>query len=101
MRKTTAEWTEVLNRAGIPSGPIYRMDQVFADPQVKHLGVAAEVESRRLGKFRIINQPVKLSRTPAKLVTATPERGEHTDEVLREAGYDDAAIADLRKNGTI
>ena len=101
VRKTTAEWTEILNRAGIPSGPIYSMDQVFADPQVKHLGVAAEVQSKRLGKFKIINQPVKLSRTPAKLVTATPERGEHTDEVLREAGYDDAAIADLRKNGII
>ena len=101
VRKKTAEWTEILNRAGIPSGPIYRMDQVFADPQVRHLGVAAEVESRRLGKFKIINQPVKLSRTPAKLVTATPERGEHTDEVLREAGYDDAAIASLRKNAII
>jgi len=98
VRKTTAEWTEILNRAGIPSGPIYRMDQVFADPQVKHLGVAAEVESPKLGKFKIINQP---SRTPAKLVTATPERGEHTNEVLREAGYDDAAIADLRRNGII
>jgi crotonobetainyl-CoA:carnitine CoA-transferase CaiB-like acyl-CoA transferase len=100
-RKPTTEWVEILNRAGVPCGPIYTMDQVFADPQVKHLGVAAEVESPRLGKFRIINQPVKLSRTPAKLVRATPERGEHTDEVLREAGFDDAAIADLRKNGII
>jgi len=101
LRKSTAEWTEILNRAGIPSGPIYSMDQVFADPQVKHLGVAAEVESPKLGRFKIINQPVKLSRTPAKLVTATPERGAHTDEILREAGYDAAAIADLRKNGII
>jgi crotonobetainyl-CoA:carnitine CoA-transferase CaiB-like acyl-CoA transferase len=101
VRKTTAEWTEILNRAGIPSGPIYRMDQVFADPQVKHLGVAAEVESPKLGKYKIISQPVKLSRTPAKLVTATPERGAHTDEVLREAGFDDAAIADLRKHGIV
>ena len=61
----------------------------------------AKTESPKLGKFKIINQPVKLSRTPAKLVTATPERGEHTNEVLREAGYDDAAIADLRRNGII
>jgi formyl-CoA transferase len=99
--KTSAEWVEILNRAGVPCGPIYRMDQVFADPQVKHLGVAAEVESPKLGKYRIINQPVKLSRTPAKLVTATPERGAHTDEVLREAGYDDAAIANLRKEGIV
>ena len=101
VRKTTAEWVEILNRAGIPSGPIYTMDQVFADPQVKHLGVAAEVEHPKLGRYKIINQPVKLSRTPAKLATASPERGVHTDEVLREAGYDAAAIADLRKNGII
>ena len=100
-RKTTAEWVEILNQAGVPCGPIHRMDQVFADPQVRHLGVAAEVEHPKLGRYRIINQPVKLSRTPARLVTATPERGAHTDEVLREAGYDDAAIADLRKQGII
>jgi len=100
-RKTSAEWVEILNRAGVPCGPIYRMDEVFADPQVRHMQVAAEVDHPRLGKYRIINQPVKLSRTPARLVTATPERGAHTDEVLREAGYDDAAIANLRKEGIV
>ena len=100
-RKTSAEWVEILNRAGVPCGPIYRMDEVFADPQVRHMQVAAEVEHPRLGKYRIINQPVKLSRTPARLVTATAERGAHTDEVLREAGYDDAAIANLRKEGIV
>jgi formyl-CoA transferase len=92
---------EILNRAGVPCGPIYRMDEVFADPQVRHLQVAAEVDHPKLGKYRIVNQPVKLSRTPAQLVTATPERGAHTDEVLREAGYDDAAIESLRKEGIV
>ena len=100
-RKTSAEWVEILNHAGVPCGPIYRMDEVFADPQVQHLQVAAEVDHPKLGKYRIINQPVKLSRTPAQLVTATPERGAHTDEVLREAGYDDAAIENLRKEGIV
>ena len=100
-KKTSAEWVEILNRAGVPCGPIYAMDKVFADPQVQHLQTAAEVEHPRLGRLRIINQPVKLSRTPARLVSATPERGAHTDEVLREIGYGDAEIADFRKNGTI
>ncbi|HLE66197.1 MAG TPA: CoA transferase [Burkholderiales bacterium] len=100
-KKTSAEWVEILNRAGVPCGPIYAMDKVFADPQVQHLQTAAEVEHPRLGRLRIINQPVKLSRTPARLVSATPERGAHTDEVLREIGYGDAEIAEFRKHGTI
>jgi formyl-CoA transferase len=99
--KPSAEWVEILNRAGVPCGPIYTMDKVFADPQVRHVQAAAEVEHPKLGTLRIINQPVKLSRTPAKLVSATPERGAHTDEVLREIGYDDAAIAGFRRDGIV
>lgn len=94
--KTSAEWVELLNAAGIACGPIYAMDQVFADPQVAHVGAAAEVVHPRLGPLRLINQPVKLSRTPAALVTATPEQGEHTDEILHEIGYDAAEIERLR-----
>jgi formyl-CoA transferase len=95
-KKKSAAWVEILNAAGVPCGPIYRMDQVFADPQVKHVQAAAEVEHRKLGRIRLINQPVKLSRTPAKLAAATPERGEHTDEVLREAGYSDSEISGFK-----
>jgi formyl-CoA transferase len=99
--KTSVEWVEILNKAGVPCGAINSMDQVFADPQVKHLQAAAEVDHPRLGKVKLINQAVKLSRTPARLATATPERGEHTDEVLRELGYDKAGIAQLRKSKVI
>ncbi len=95
-QRPSAEWVDKLNAAGVPCGPIYRMDEVFADPQVRHLKAAVEVEHPRLGKLRILNQPIKLSRTPAALVSATPERGEHTDEVLREIGVSDADIARLR-----
>jgi formyl-CoA transferase len=85
----------------VPTGPIYRVDQVFADPQVQHLGAAAPVRHRTLGEIRIVNQPVKLSRTPAVLATATPERGAHADEILRELGYADAEIAALRAKRVI
>ncbi|MDW8467633.1 MAG: CoA transferase [Burkholderiales bacterium] len=99
--KTTAEWVEILNRAGVPCGPILRMDEVFADPQVQHLEAAVPVEHPTLGRIRLLGNPVRLSRTPARLATATPARGVHTDEVLAEIGYSAAEIAALRAEGAI
>ena len=100
-RKTSAEWVEALNRAGVPCGPIYRIDQVFADPQVQHLGVAANVEHARLGRFDVLSQAVRLSRTPAAVASATPEIGQHTDEILRELEYRPEDIARLRSLGAV
>jgi crotonobetainyl-CoA:carnitine CoA-transferase CaiB-like acyl-CoA transferase len=94
--KTSREWIEALNAASVPCGPIYHVDEVFADPQVKHLGMAAPVHSAQLGDIEVVNQAIELTRTPSHVVQATPECGEHTDEVLREIGYDDQAIAGLR-----
>ncbi|HSH07390.1 MAG TPA: CaiB/BaiF CoA-transferase family protein [Burkholderiales bacterium] len=99
--KTTAEWVEILNAAGVPCGPIYEMDKVFSDPQVQHLEAAATVHHPRLGDFRIVNQAVKLTRTPASMACATPELGEHTAEVLKEIGYSDADLAQLKKDKVI
>jgi len=99
--RKSAEWVEILNKGGVPCGPIYSMDQVFADPQVRHIQAAAEVQSKKLGKLKLINQPVKLSRTPAKLLAASPERGEHTSEVLRELGFDVSQIENLKKEGVV
>jgi len=100
-KKTGAEWIEILNKAGIPCGPIYKVDEVFADPQVKHLGVATAVEHRKLGRKQILANAVVLSRTPAKVVAPTPEIGEHTDEVLKELNYNAAEIAKLREGGVV
>lgn len=98
-KKTTSEWIVILNEAGVPSGPIYTMDEVFADPQVKHMKVAAPVTHPRLGQMRILGQAVGLSRTPAAIVRATPEMGEHTDEVLLELGYSSGQIREMRGKG--
>jgi formyl-CoA transferase len=99
--RTTAEWIEILIRGEVPCGPIYSIDQVFADPQVQHIGAAATVKSRKLGEFRIVNQAVGLSRTPATIAAAPPELGEHTDEILGELGHDAAAIEALRQKKVI
>ncbi len=99
--RKSAEWIEILNRAGVPCGPIYTMDQVFDDPQVRHLEAAATVEHPRLGRFRVVNQPVKLARTPASMAAATPELGEHTVELLRELGYADEDMRRLREKKVI
>jgi formyl-CoA transferase len=98
---TSASWVERLNKAEVPAGPIYKMDEVFADPQVQHLGMAATVEHPKLGPIKIVGQPIKLSRTPASVHTATAELGEHTDVVLGELGYGAADIAGLREKGIV
>ncbi len=99
--KTSAEWISILNAAGVPCGPIYSMDQVFADPQVRHIHAAATVKHPKLGDIQVVNQAVGLSRTPASMARATPEIGEQTDEVLAEAGYGAAEIAELHRNKVV
>ena len=101
IKHSSEYWIEMLNEAGCPSGPINSMDQVFADPQVKHLGMAVPVEHPRLGKFEIVNQAIKLSRTPSSVRSATPEQGEHTDSILRDLGYDPSSIQELHQKGVV
>jgi crotonobetainyl-CoA:carnitine CoA-transferase CaiB-like acyl-CoA transferase len=99
--RSSSEWIEVLNRAGVPSGPINRIDQVFADPQVRQMGITRSVESSRRGCQELVGQAVELSRTPWSLRMPTPEKGEHTDAVLSALGYDASAIVSLRARRVI
>jgi crotonobetainyl-CoA:carnitine CoA-transferase CaiB-like acyl-CoA transferase len=100
-QKTGKEWIEILNAAGVPCGPIYKIDEMFADPQVKHLGIATPVEHAKLGRKQVLANAATLSRTPARVVAPTPEVGEHTDEILKELNYNAAEIANLRQGGVI
>jgi formyl-CoA transferase len=97
----SAHWVEHFNEAGIPCGPIYRINEAFADKQVQHLGVAAEVDSKTLGPIHLLAQPVTLSRTPSRLAVAAPEYAEDADEILAECGYAPAEIEALRESGAI
>jgi formyl-CoA transferase len=95
--RTSAEWVERLNKAGVPCGPIYSIDQVFADPQVRHLGIAQSVAGKDKQALRLVGQPLSLSRTPSRLAAPAPEPGEHSDAVLKEFGFSAREIAALRK----
>lgn len=97
----TATWVERLTKAGVPSGPIYAVNEVFADPQVKHLGMAVPLEKPEKGPVHYVGQPLKLSRTPSRIASHPPAQGEHTDEILRELGYAPADIASLRQRNIV
>jgi formyl-CoA transferase len=98
VKRSSAEWIDRLNQAGVPSGPIYSIDQMFADPQVKHVRMAQPVKK---SKLTLVGQPFTLSRTPSKLDAPPPELGQHTGAVLKQLGYSAKQIAALRKANAI
>jgi len=97
---TSANWVAAFNRAGVPCGPVYAMNEVFADEQVKHLGLAWSIPHPRLGDIALVRHPVNIEGV-ASPRRATPERGEHTTEVLAEFGIDAEAVAALRVKGAL
>ena len=101
VKRTSAEWVDALNKAGVPCGPIYSVDQAFGDAQVKHLGIARGVRNQEQKMIHLVGQPVSLSRTPSDIVAATPLLGEHTDEVLAEFGFGKDEISKLRAEKTL
>ena len=99
--RTSAEWIARLNEAGVPCGEINSIDQVFADPQVSHLGMVQSVASPHYDPLRLVAQPIALSGQRGEVRMRPPERGEHTDELLSSLGYEAAGIAELRRKGIV
>jgi crotonobetainyl-CoA:carnitine CoA-transferase CaiB-like acyl-CoA transferase len=99
--RKSADWIERLNKQGVPSGPIYKINEVFDDPQVKHLNVTRHVAHPILGDVEVVGQSIELSRSKWSVRSPTPEAGEHTDAVLGELGYAAADIAALRERKVV
>jgi formyl-CoA transferase len=100
-KRTTEEWVNDLNAAGVPCGPIYSVDQMFADAQVKHLGLAQDVPNDQNRKITLVAQPFTLSRTPSHMAARPPEVGEQTEELLAEFGFGADEIAELRRGKVV
>jgi formyl-CoA transferase len=99
--KPAAYWIELCESNGIPCGPIYSIDQVFADPQVKHLGMATAMKSPYIGEAEVVASAINISGFSKAIRHHTPDAGEHQDEVMKSVGYTDAEIADMRTKGVI
>jgi formyl-CoA transferase len=100
-QKASADWVRILNEAGVPCGPIYRVDESFADPQVQHLKMAQPVRSPALGDLTILGHPVSHGSTRQPIRAAAPELGQDNEEILTGLGYDKDGIADLVRRGII
>lgn len=100
-QRTSTHWVNVLNAAGVACGPIYRVDEMFEDEQVKHLNVVREVEHAQLGTVKVLSQPIRLSASEPVPKSAAPDRGEHADLILQRLGFSDAEISDMRSKQVI
>ena len=98
---TMAEIVETLLANGVPTGPAYKINEVFADEQVQHLGMAADIDTLPFGRTQMVAQPISMSRTNTSMAAHPPDRGEHSDEILTEIGYDPDKITDLRSRNVV
>jgi crotonobetainyl-CoA:carnitine CoA-transferase CaiB-like acyl-CoA transferase len=100
-KKSSEAWVKEFNAAGVPCGPIYSIDQMFSDAQVKHLGMARDVPNAEGREIRLVGQPFTLSRTPSQMAARPPEFGEQTDEVLAEFGFSRDEIGELKREKVV
>jgi formyl-CoA transferase len=99
--KPAEHWIELMEANGIPCGPIYTIDQVFADPQVKHIGMARKMVSPYIGEAEVVASAINISGFSKDIQRYTPDAGEHQDEIMKSVGYTDAEIAAMREKGVI
>ncbi|MGZ8211144.1 MAG: CaiB/BaiF CoA transferase family protein [Burkholderiales bacterium] len=100
-RRTSAEWLTAFEQGSVAAGPINRMNEVFEDPQVRHLRLAQPLAHPARGPIELVGQPFQMDRTPSELRTTAPARGEHTDAILAEIGYTEREIEALHSAGVV
>jgi formyl-CoA transferase len=100
-RETTGHWIKVLEGAGVVAGPIYNMEQVYQDPQVREREMLVDLEDPELGTLHNIGIPVKLSATPGRIRRRAPALGEHSVEILLESGFTEAEVQGLAASGVL
>jgi crotonobetainyl-CoA:carnitine CoA-transferase CaiB-like acyl-CoA transferase len=100
-RETTAHWVQVLNAAGVPCGPVYRVDEALDDPQIRQQEMVLDMPHPGRGLVRMLGSPMKLSETPCRARLPAPVLGEHSDAVLAELGYAAAEQQALRAAGVV
>jgi crotonobetainyl-CoA:carnitine CoA-transferase CaiB-like acyl-CoA transferase len=99
--KTSNQWVEMLEKVGVPCGPINSIDKVFDDPQVKHLGIAQEIETIPFGETKLVGQPFNLSRSSSSMKRRPPEKGEHNEDVLGDLGFSAEELDALKEKNII
>ncbi len=99
--KTSNEWVEMLEKVGVPCGPINSIDKVFDDPQVQHLGIAQEIETIPFGETKLVGQPFNLSRSSSSMKRRPPEKGEHNEDVLGDLGFSEEELDALKEKNII
>ena len=97
----SAHWIDALNEAGVPCGPIYKMDEMWSDPQVMHLKMSRSVNHSVMGDCDVVRNATNLSNAPDLPYRASPERGEHTDEILSEFGFSEGEIATMKEENVV
>lgn len=100
-KKSSAEWIELLNAAGVPCGEINNIQEVFESPQIKHLGMAKDIVSHERGATQLVGQPIVLSRTDSSIKHPPPMYSQHTDDILADLGYSADDITKLHDDGTV
>jgi formyl-CoA transferase len=99
--RTSDEWVKLLNDAGVPTGPIYTIDQMFADPHIQQLGQVKQVHHKKLNELNVVGQAVSLSRTPSSMRLPAPDLGEHTEDALHGLGLTEERVAELKKRQVV
>jgi crotonobetainyl-CoA:carnitine CoA-transferase CaiB-like acyl-CoA transferase len=100
LTRSTAEWIDAFNAAGVPAGEINDISQVFANPQVRHLGLAQPVTSQERGETELVGQPIIMSRTPSHIAAPAAGGPAHRRDP-GEIGYSEAEIAEMKASGAI